>query len=869
MGISAHFLQDRNQEKFYPYAHADATFDREGNKVGIILDNLKQSVQDIENDVIQSDWNETSASSMAYIKNKPTSLPANGGNADTVNGHTVNSNVPVDAKFTDTIYIHPESGVTAGTYKSVTVDEEGHITDGSNPTTLAGYGITDAASKAQGNRADTAVQSVKIGSSSTEYKNGTSVVLPAYPTTLPASDVSAWAKADTKPTYTASEVGADAAGSANSALSSAKSYTDTKIANLIGTADETMDTLGELADAIAENEDVVAALNSAIGNKVDKVSGKGLSTNDYTTTEKNKLSAIQSGAEVNQNAFSSVKVGTSTISADSKTDTLTLEAGANVTITPDTTSDKVTISAKNTVYEHPSYTPRETGLYKIVVDDEGHVSGASTVTKSDITALGIPAQDTNTWNAFKGASSSAAGTAGYVPAPSAGSANRYFRSDGTWAVPPDTNTTYSVMTGASSSTAGKSGLVPAPSAGSTNRFLSVDGTWKAAPTGLTLGETSSTAYRGDRGVIAYNHSQSAHAPSNAERNIIVGIQKNGSDLTPNSSTRKVNITVPTKVSELSNDAGYKTTDNNTTYELTKSGSTIKLVGSDGSETSVTDSNTTYSLSSFGITATATELNYADGVTSNIQTQLNGKLSTSGTAAAATKLATARAIDGVSFNGTAAIVHYGTCSTAAGTAAKTVSCTGFTLTTGARITVKFTVTNTASNPTLNVNSTGAKAIRYRGSAITAGYLAANRVYTFIYDGTYYELVGDINTDSNITYSAGAGISLSGTTFSNAGVRSISTGSSNGTISVNTGGSTANVAVKGLGSAAYTASSTYAASSHNHSASNITSGTLALARGGTGGSTAASARTNLGAVNLVCSSSEPSSQNTGDIWFKEID
>ena len=41
-------------------------------------------------------------------------------------------------------YIHPASGVTAGTYKSVTVDENGHITAGSNPTTLAGYGITDA-----------------------------------------------------------------------------------------------------------------------------------------------------------------------------------------------------------------------------------------------------------------------------------------------------------------------------------------------------------------------------------------------------------------------------------------------------------------------------------------------------------------------------------------------------------------------------------------------------------------------------------------------------------------------------------------------------------------------------------------------------
>ena len=59
-----------------------------------------------------------------------------------------------------------------------------------------------------------------------------------------------------------------------------------------------------------------------------------------------------------------------------------------------------------------------------------------------------------------------------------------------------------------------------------------------------------------------------------------------------------------------------------------------------------------------------------------------------------------------------------------------------------------------------------------------------------------------SDTNTTYSAGTGISLSGTTFSNSGVRSISTGSSNGTISVNTNGTSANVAVKGLGSNAYT-------------------------------------------------------------------
>lgn len=49
--------------------------------------------------------------------------------------------------FTDTRYTHPNSGVAAGTYKSVNVNAQGHVTGGSNPTTLAGYGITDAAAK--------------------------------------------------------------------------------------------------------------------------------------------------------------------------------------------------------------------------------------------------------------------------------------------------------------------------------------------------------------------------------------------------------------------------------------------------------------------------------------------------------------------------------------------------------------------------------------------------------------------------------------------------------------------------------------------------------------------------------------------------
>ena len=109
--------------------------------------------------------------------------------------------------------------------------------------------------------------------------------------------------------------------------------------------------------------------------------------------------------------------------------------------------------------------------------------------------------------------------------------------------------------------------------------------------------------------------------------------------------------------------------------------------------------------------------------------------------------------------------YATCDTAAATVAKVATTnpgSNFSLETGARITVKFTVTNTAANPTLNVNSTGAKAIYYRGSAISAGYLAANRTYEFVYNGTQYELVGDIDTDTNTntSHSHNAGVGLVG-------------------------------------------------------------------------------------------------------------
>lgn len=80
-----------------------------------------------------------------------------------------------------------------------------------------------------------------------------------------------------------------------------------------------------------------------------------------SAADKTKLNGIAAGAEVNQNAFTTIKVGSSTISADSKTDTLEIAAGTGITITTDTTNDKITINGINQ-YTHPNHTGDVTSI---------------------------------------------------------------------------------------------------------------------------------------------------------------------------------------------------------------------------------------------------------------------------------------------------------------------------------------------------------------------------------------------------------------------------------------------------------------------------------------------------------------------------
>lgn len=145
----------------------------------------------------------------------------------------------------------------------------------------------------------------------------------------------------------------------------------------------------------------------------------------------------------------------------------------------------------------------------------------------------------------------------------------------------------------------------------------------------------------------------------------------------------------------------------------------------------------------------TNANQSGNVSGSVQYNSNVKVNLStglitGTITQAQTLETARNIDGMSFNGSNAINRFAVCNTAANEQNKVATCSAgtFVLEAGARVTVKFVNGNTVNAPTLNVNGTGAKALMYRGSAMTAGALAENSIYDFVYTGTDYEVVGSV-------------------------------------------------------------------------------------------------------------------------------
>ena len=303
----------------------------------------------------------------------------------------------------------------------------------------------------------------EIGAAAASHTH-TKAQISDFPTSMPASDVYAWAKAPTKPSYTKGEVGL---GNVDNTADSAKSV---KYATSAGSA-------GAVAWANVSGKPTTFALPAHNHNdlyyteaEVDgKLSGKANSSHkhgagDITSVNASAITGVIASANLpsfvddvvegylNGGKFYKEKKTDGTYATeitaesgkiyinlnDSKTYRWSGSAYAVISETialGETASTAYRGDRGAVAYNHAAAhgSAFANGLYKITTNAQGHVTAATAVQKSDITALGIPAQDTNTWNAMKGATATAAGSAGYVAAPAKGQQGFFLRGDATWA----------------------------------------------------------------------------------------------------------------------------------------------------------------------------------------------------------------------------------------------------------------------------------------------------------------------------------------------------------------------------------------------------------------------------------------------------
>lgn len=406
------------------------------------------------------------ASSHTHTKSQitdfPASLPANGGNSATVNGHTVASDVPANAKFTDTQYspftqsgtgakagLVPAPSTTAGTSKYLCENGTWAVPPDTkySVATTTSAGLLSASDKSKLDGIEAGADKYKLPVASETLggvKTGPSVIVNSDGTMSIVKD--------------------SHYHSALEAIDVTGKTVDLNTLNL-------SDAPGQIKHYVEKTAGGSANITNAPQAGMFLMIAKNIrwaSSTDYiteqvfvsVTTKKEYSRWCTSGtwsAWVERNYTNTWRGIQNNLTSDSATDSLSAAQGKALKALVDS---KASSGHTHSYAGSSSVGGAATSADKINTD-----AGSATqpvyikdgVPKATTYTLGksVPASAvfTDTWKALVGSTTTATGTAGYAPAPAKGASNRYLRCDGAWVVPPNTVNTVVIKQGSALQTA--------------------------------------------------------------------------------------------------------------------------------------------------------------------------------------------------------------------------------------------------------------------------------------------------------------------------------------------------------------------------------------------------------------------------------
>ncbi len=406
------------------------------------------------------------ASSHTHTKSQitdfPASLPANGGNSATVNGHTVASDVPANAKFTDTQYspfaksgtgakagLVPAPSTTAGASKYLCENGTWAVPPDTKysaaTTTSAGLfsasdkskldGIEAGADKYKLPVASETLGGVKTGPSVVVNSDGTmSIVKDShYHSVLEAIDVTGKTidlntlNLSDAPGQIKHYVEKTAGGSAN-ITNAPQAGMFLMVARNIRWASST--------DYITEQVFVSVTTKKEYGRWCTSGTWSAWVERNYTNTWRGIQNNLTSDSATDSLSAAQGKALKALVDSKASSGHTHSYAGSSSVGGAATSADKINTDAGSAT--QPVYI--RDGVPKATTYTLGKSVPASAVF-------------TDTWKALVGSTTTAAGTAGYAPAPAKGASNRYLRCDGAWVVPPNTVNTVVIKQGSALQTA--------------------------------------------------------------------------------------------------------------------------------------------------------------------------------------------------------------------------------------------------------------------------------------------------------------------------------------------------------------------------------------------------------------------------------